>query len=208
MAAAVGEPASFRQAVSGRMGTDWAPPARRARQHLRAILTFATSATTAQAQLSAIWDGFNHLAGSTGFGNPDPADYFLIMHPRRFAWLSGGSGNGRPGSADPPRRTRSLRRHPHDPGRGDERGRSLSSPRRATSFWSAATRRSASTRRRARERLPSASRPSGTRRSSSETPPPSSGSQDLRTRSFSSWQERRPGLGEAAVTGSAHSRIA
>jgi hypothetical protein len=56
------------------------------------ILTFSTSATTAQGQLSAIWDGFNRLAGSTGFGNPDPSDYFLIMHPRRFAWLSGGSG--------------------------------------------------------------------------------------------------------------------
>jgi Phage capsid family len=56
------------------------------------ILTFATSATTAQGQLSAIWDGFNRLAGSTGFGNPDPEGCFLIMHPRRFAWLSGGSG--------------------------------------------------------------------------------------------------------------------
>jgi hypothetical protein len=56
------------------------------------ILTLATTATTVQAQLSAIWNGFNVLAGTTGFGNPDPSGYLTILHPRRFAWLSGGSG--------------------------------------------------------------------------------------------------------------------
>jgi hypothetical protein len=56
------------------------------------ILTAATTATTAQAQLSAIWNGFNLLAGSTGFGSPDPDSYLTVMHPRRYAFLSGGSG--------------------------------------------------------------------------------------------------------------------
>lgn len=57
------------------------------------ILTVTTTATTVQGQLSAIWSGFSALAGTTGFGSPDPTDYLTVMHPRRLAWLSGGSGN-------------------------------------------------------------------------------------------------------------------
>lgn len=52
------------------------------------ILTATTAATTVQGQLSAIWNGFNVLAGSTGFGNPDPDGYLTIMHPRRFDLLA------------------------------------------------------------------------------------------------------------------------
>jgi hypothetical protein len=56
------------------------------------IVTTTTTSTTAQGQISAIWGAFNVVAGSTGFGSPDPEDYLLVMHPRRYAFISSGSG--------------------------------------------------------------------------------------------------------------------
>jgi Phage capsid family len=57
------------------------------------ILSVTGSVTNVESFIESCWKAFSQAAGASGFGNPDPADYFTIIHPRRLAWASGGSGS-------------------------------------------------------------------------------------------------------------------
>jgi hypothetical protein len=57
------------------------------------ILTVTGVVTSVQAFVSKVWDAYNQLSSTSGFGTPDPAQYLTILHPRRYAWLHGGSGS-------------------------------------------------------------------------------------------------------------------
>lgn len=56
-------------------------------------LAVTNAATAAAGQASSIWSAFSSLAGPTGFGNANPADYVTIVHPRRLAFLQAGGWN-------------------------------------------------------------------------------------------------------------------
>jgi hypothetical protein len=57
------------------------------------ILNVTGSVTTAEAFAESLWKAYSQLAGGSGFGNPRPEDYVTLLHPRRLAWVSGGSGS-------------------------------------------------------------------------------------------------------------------
>jgi hypothetical protein len=89
------------------------------------ILAFAMSATTVQGQLSAIWDGFNRLAGPRASGIQSQG--LRESRPRGLLPLYASAAvrlalrrlgrSGRPNHAQPSGRARSLGRYPHEPGR-------------------------------------------------------------------------------------------
>ena len=56
------------------------------------ILSVAGAVTSVQAFVADVWQAFQDLAGSSGFGNPDPDAYVTILHPRRLAWIHSGAG--------------------------------------------------------------------------------------------------------------------
>ena len=58
-----------------------------------AILSVNGPVTSAEAFIESVWKGYSQAAGASGFGNPEPNDYFTILAPRRLAWASGGSGS-------------------------------------------------------------------------------------------------------------------
>ncbi len=53
------------------------------------ILSVTGDVSTAQAFVASIWKAASQLAGASGFGDPNPADYVVILAPRRLAWLQG-----------------------------------------------------------------------------------------------------------------------
>ncbi len=57
------------------------------------ILSVTGTVTNAETFAESIWKAYSQLAGTSGFGNPRPEDYVVLLHPRRLAWLSGGSGS-------------------------------------------------------------------------------------------------------------------
>jgi integrase len=56
-------------------------------------LSVVGSVTTAEATVESIWKSYSQLAGGSGFGNARVEDYVVLVHPRRLAWISGGSGS-------------------------------------------------------------------------------------------------------------------
>ena len=56
------------------------------------ILTVAGAVTSVQAFVADVWQAFDVLSASTGFGNPNPDGYVTIVDPRRLAWLYSGAG--------------------------------------------------------------------------------------------------------------------
>jgi hypothetical protein len=56
------------------------------------ILSITGAVTSVQAFVADVWQAFQELSGSSGFGNPDPDAYVTILHPRRLAWIYSGAG--------------------------------------------------------------------------------------------------------------------
>jgi hypothetical protein len=115
-------------------------------------------------------------------GTPRPRRLLPLHAPRRFAWLSGGSGgNGVQSAPNLPGELILSAGIRTNLGAGTNEDEVFLAEKSNLALVGG-TLPSASTRRGARERLASASRPWGTRRSSSRTLPPSSVSQALQTR--------------------------
>ncbi len=61
--------------------------------NISGILSVAGAVTNVQVFSESVWKAFSALAGTSGVGNPDPANYVTILSPRRYAWWQGASGS-------------------------------------------------------------------------------------------------------------------
>jgi hypothetical protein len=53
------------------------------------ILSVVGDVTTAAAFQASVWKAYSALAGTSGVGVPDPAEFVTILAPRRYAWARG-----------------------------------------------------------------------------------------------------------------------
>ena len=54
------------------------------------ILSITGSVTNQAAYLQSIWQAYSQVAGTSGYGDADRANFLTVMHPRRFSWLQAG----------------------------------------------------------------------------------------------------------------------